>query len=135
MNDVILNWNAVAIEANRVSHTDGSKEQNGPTLSSRALAIVHLAMYDAYAGVANTPATLPPYLSGLPSVPAGATQPAATAGAAYETLATLFPTQRESFDQALTSFGDVDNAGHEYGRKVGQAMLADRRDDPPASAG
>ena len=55
MNDVILNWNAVAIEANRVSHTDGSKEQNGPTLSSRALGIVHLAMYDAYARVTGTP--------------------------------------------------------------------------------
>jgi len=39
-----------SLEAN-LSHTDGSREQNGPTLSSRALAIVHLAMYDAYAGV------------------------------------------------------------------------------------
>lgn len=135
MNDVILNWNAVAIEANRVSHTDGSKEQNGPTLSSRALAIVHLAMYDAYAGVANTPGTLPSYLGGLPPVPAGATRLAAAAGAAYETLVSLFPTQRDSFDQALTTFGDVDNAGHDYGRKVGQAMLADRKDDPSASAG
>ena len=36
-------WNAVALEANRVSHSDPDKrEQNGPTLSSRALAIVHL---------------------------------------------------------------------------------------------
>lgn len=135
MNDVILNWNAVAIEANRVSHTDGSKEQNGPTLSSRALAIVHLAMYDAYAGVANIPATLPPYLSGLPPAPVGASRLAAAAGAAFETLVSLFPTQRDSFDQALTTFGDVDNAGHDYGRRVGQAMLADRKDDPSASAG
>ncbi len=30
--DYILIWNDVALEANRVSHTDGSKEQNGPTL-------------------------------------------------------------------------------------------------------
>jgi hypothetical protein len=28
--DCILAWNDVAIEANRVSHTDGNKEQNGP---------------------------------------------------------------------------------------------------------
>ncbi len=46
--DSILFWNEVALEANRVSHTDADKrEQNGPTLSSRAFAIVHLAMYDA----------------------------------------------------------------------------------------
>ncbi len=64
MVDSILLWNEVALEANRISFTkpeamiedmNGNKkpEQNGPTLSSRALAIVHLAMYDAYAGVVN----------------------------------------------------------------------------------
>ena len=42
--DPILYWNEVALEANRVSFTNGKKEQPGPTLSSRALAIVHLAM-------------------------------------------------------------------------------------------
>ena len=47
MSDSILFWNAVALEADRIAHTDPDKrEQNGPTLSSRALAIVHLAMYD-----------------------------------------------------------------------------------------
>ena len=135
MSDVILNWNAVAIEANRVSHTDGSKEQNGPTLSSRALAIVHLAMYDAYAGVVNTPAALPPYLPGLPAPPAGATPQAAAAGAAYETLKNLFPSQLENFDLMLATLGNVGNPGHAYGQSVGQALLADRKMDPSASAG
>jgi hypothetical protein len=46
--DPSLLWNQVALEANRVSHTTGPNEQTGPTLSSRALAIVHLVMYDAY---------------------------------------------------------------------------------------
>lgn len=45
--DPILYWNDVALEVNRVSHANGKHEQTGPTLSSRALAIVHLAMYDA----------------------------------------------------------------------------------------
>ena len=40
----------VALEANRVSHTNRKGEQTGPTLSSRALAIVHVAMYDAFVG-------------------------------------------------------------------------------------
>lgn len=59
MIDPILFWNEVALEANWVSHTkEGKREQNGPTLSSRALAIVHLAMYDAYAGVVKDPINL-----------------------------------------------------------------------------
>ncbi len=41
--DPILYWNEVSLEANRVSHTTEPKEQAGPTLSSRALAIVHLS--------------------------------------------------------------------------------------------
>jgi hypothetical protein len=49
----ILYWNAVGLEANRVSHSNGKEEQTGPTLSSRALAIMHLAMFDAFVGVAK----------------------------------------------------------------------------------
>jgi hypothetical protein len=58
--DPILYWNEVSLEANRVSHTNGKNEQTGPTLSSRALAIVHLAMYDAYAGFVNDNNIMPP---------------------------------------------------------------------------
>ncbi len=71
--DSILFWNDVALEANRVSFTNGAGVQDGPTLSSRALAIVHLAMYDAFAAVTGNPVTLPAYLPGLPSVPIGST--------------------------------------------------------------
>lgn len=90
MTDSILFWNAVALEANRVSHSDPSKmEQTGPTLSSRALAIVHLAMYDAFAGIENNAATFPRYLPDPP--PVGTSHRDAVAGAAYWTkhVATL----------------------------------------------
>ncbi len=62
--DQILYWNEVSLEANLVSHTNGKNEQTGPTLSSRALAIVHLAMYDAFVGVsvAASSTSLTPYL-------------------------------------------------------------------------
>jgi len=82
--DPILFWNGVALEANRVSHTNGMGEQTGPTLSSRALAIVHLAMYDAYAAVFDDATELPPYLTGLPAVGAGASEDAAVAAAAHK---------------------------------------------------
>ena len=54
--DPILFWNDVALEATRISFTSGTNEQPGPPLSARALAIVHLAVYDAYAGVNGYPA-------------------------------------------------------------------------------
>lgn len=134
MKDSILFWNEIALEVNRVSHTDGNKEQNGPTLSSRALAIVHLAMYDAFAGVVKDP-TLPPYLPGLPNPQAGASAQAAVAAAAYVTLSSLFPSRRAFFDSTLANVGDTSNAGHSFGLTVAQKILDDRKNDPSANAG
>lgn len=133
--DPILYWNDVALEANKVSHTNGAGEQTGPTLSSRALALVHLAMYDAYAGVINDPANFPPYLSGLPAAPAGASIDAAVAGAAHATLSWLFPSQKAFFDarhaQAGLSGAGL-NAGNHFGIQVSEALRADRKNDPDA---
>lgn len=134
MNDSILFWNEIALEANRVSHTDGSREQNGPTRSSRALAIVHLAMYDAYAGVVKDQ-NLPPYLPGLPKPEAGASAKAAVAAAAHATLSNLFPSQGGFFDSILAGVGDTSNPGHKFGLIVAQKILEDRNNDPIANAG
>ncbi len=136
--DPILYWNDVALEANRISHTNGAGEQTGPTLSSRALAIVHLAMYDAYVGVANAPGTttLPPYLPGLPPPAAGASADAAVAAAAHATLSALFPSQKMFFDakhQQAGLNGPGLPAGHAFGLLVAAAILKDRKDDPGAS--
>lgn len=142
--DPILYWNEVALEANRVSHTNGKNEQTGPTLSSRALAIVHLAMYDAYAGVRgnpNQPVNLSPYLPGLPdpqlnAAPDSGVAAAAVAAAAHATLSQLFPSQKPFFDQKHASVelqGENLPAGHAYGLLVAQKLLEKRKDDPNAS--
>lgn len=131
MTDSIMYWNGVALEANRVSHTNGRGEQTGPTLSARALAIVHLAMYDAYVAAAK-PAELEPYLPGLPLPPAGAQAADAVAGAAHETLSALFPSQRPDFDRALAEAGVSSGPAQEFGRSVGAALLEDRFGDPDA---
>ncbi len=133
--DPILFWNDVALEANRVSFTNGAGEQGGPTLSSRALAIVHLAMYDAFAAVSGNPANLPFYLPGLPAVPAGSTLEGATAAAAYTALTALFPSQKDYFNLQLALAGDVLNPGHGFGVNVGKAILKDRENDDNASSG
>ena len=132
--DPILYWNLVALEANRVSHTNGAKEQVAPVLSSRALAIVHLAMYDAYAGVLGNPADLPAYLPGLPAPSVGAAVDVAVGAAAYYTLSTLFPAQQAYFSQkwADANLGGLlgFDEGRDFGTEVARRILADRKDDP-----
>jgi hypothetical protein len=129
--DPILYWNDVALEANRVSHTRLKGEQRGPTLSSRALAIVHLAMYDAFVGASQ--AALTPYLTQKPN--AASSESAAVAAAAHATLSHLFPSQKPFFDlkhaQAGVS-GSKLKQGHEFGLLVAKNLLADRKDDPGA---
>jgi membrane-associated phospholipid phosphatase len=138
--DPILYWNEVALDANRVSHTNGKGEQTGPILSARALAIVHLAMYEAYAGASGFPAYLPSYLD--IAAAAGAPLPdnalaVAVAAAAHTTLSKLFPSQKPFFDDRLSGAGPgtgpSSDTGRAYGLAVAERILADRHDDPSAS--
>jgi hypothetical protein len=131
MQDSILFWNAVALEANRVSHSDPDKrQQNGPTLSSRALAIVHLAMYDAYAGIVGG-AGFPRYLNPPPAPPVP--PPAlsardAVAGAAFTTLSSLYSAQLDFFRPQLSCF-DTASASFAFGVSVGNTLLTLRSND------
>ncbi|HEX8137702.1 MAG TPA: hypothetical protein VF544_08940 [Pyrinomonadaceae bacterium] len=130
MQDSILFWNAVALEANRVSHSDPDKrEQNGPTLSSRAIAIVHLAMYDAFAGIVGG-AGFPRYLNPAPP-PAGASARDAVAGAAHTTLSALYRTQVDFFNAQLSCFNTADPS-FAFGQTVGQTLLNLRSNDMDA---
>ena len=137
--DPILYWNGVALESDRVSHTDGKDIGTlGPSLSTRALAIVHLAMYDAYAAVIDKPAELPRYLNkpDLPVPMTGASPDAAVAAAAHATLSALYPSQKAFFDLKHAQAGLKEpglKAGHDFGLIIAQCMLDDRKDDPNAS--
>lgn len=128
--DAILYWNEVALEANRVSHTNGTREQTGPTLSARALAIVHLAMYDAFAAIDPTAGDA--YLPNLPAPPGSSSTSGAVAGAAYTTLAALFPSQRRFFERKLADVLGPFDPGYHFGVAVARALLDDRDDDPGA---
>ena len=135
MNDPILYWNDVALAANRADFTREKPEQGGPTLSSRALAIVHLAMYDAYAGIINDPVNLPPYLSALPAPAAGASPDEAVAAAAHASLSALFPSQKMFFNTQYAGAGLMmtgPTSGHLFGLEVARRILEDRKDDPGA---
>lgn len=139
--DHILYWNNVALEANRrdFSNLPGtekpSQEQGGPTLSSRALAIIHLAMYDAHAGVVSS-AALPRYLA-TPGPAPMSSAAAAVAAAAHTCLSALYPRQRAHFDAALQAAGLSGlgvATGQDFGLAVAKAMLTDRGADPGAQA-
>ncbi len=134
--DAILFWNDVGLEANRVSHSNGKNEQTGPTLSARALAIMHLAMYDAFVGVANPPGLVPYLNAPALNAPAPvASADAAIAAAAHGTLSRLFPSQKPYFDLRHAEAGLAGaglKEGHDYGLAVAQRILDTRKEDPPA---
>ncbi|HVL83121.1 MAG TPA: hypothetical protein VM367_02320 [Pseudonocardia sp.] len=145
--DPILFWNDVANEANRVTHTTGDKTEaaaQGPCGSSRAYAMVHLAMHDAYFSIDK--ATHGTYLdeASLPTPPQGANAAetaaltgAAVAAAAYTTLCALYPAQKKLFDDKLVesgvSTGGPSGAAAAFGAAVGARMLAERAGDPSLS--
>jgi Vanadium chloroperoxidase N-terminal domain len=90
----VLYWNAIALEASRRDHSQGyaNGQQAGPTGTSRALAIVHLAIHDAVAYVNQPGAT---YLKKKKNIvlnpPPGARLEDVIDGAAFTTLAALYP--------------------------------------------
>src|SRR4029434_10650657 len=97
-------WNLIAINATGLDHTPVAPgenrvfgEQLGPGRSSRAMAIVHIAMFDALDAVVGgyTSYTGTQALHGPTSVDAAISQ------AARDTLAAMFPSQTAIFDGYL----------------------------------
>nr|WP_276514819.1 vanadium-dependent haloperoxidase [Nocardia transvalensis] len=127
-------WNTVASESDRLAHTDirdSERDVRGPAGSSRALAITHLAMHDAYFGIA--PAPHGTYLTTPPPAPPGASADAAVAVAAHTTLTALYPARTAHLDTALQRAGlrgPGTGPGSAYGLAVGQAVLSIRDADP-----
>lgn len=147
MNDAILFWNDVALEAARVDFgsatpaTPPAPEQPGPTATSRALAIVHLAMHDAYLGTLGQPTYLAYTAAELPAAGNVARARVAAATAACVTLSALFRRQEATFlrrhAEHVASTGasgaDVDE-GLRWGGVAAARLLADRSNDGSANA-
>jgi hypothetical protein len=122
--DMVLEWNSLAVEATRVARLS-------PNVQSRALAIVHGAVFDAVNGIERDYA---PYLVKQHTA-RWASPEAAAATAAHNVLVGLLPAQQATLDAALTSSlakvpnGRAEDAGVDYGKMVAQRMLAERADD------
>jgi membrane-associated phospholipid phosphatase len=140
MQDPILFWNDVALECNRRDHTGAmnAENQKGPGLSSRALAIVHLAINDAYFGVKANPSQQ--YLTALPAYGGANTDvalSAAVSGAAASALCALYSAYRELIETKLaeiTATNGSDSVAMSFGRQVANTVLALRQNDGAHSA-
>jgi hypothetical protein len=121
--DVVTDWNVIALNATAVPPNS--------ILQSRALAIVHGAVYDAVRAVDQNSAA---YAVDL-KAPAGTSVEAAVVAAAHGALARLAPTQRPMLDAALNASlskivdGQGKADGIAIGEQVAEKIVALRGDD------
>ncbi len=128
--DPVVRWNRIAVDATGFDHAHAG-EQLGPGKSSRAMAIVHLAIFDT----AN--AFAPRYTSyGTHGTPAAGTSfDVAIAQAARDTLIALFPAQASRLDAELVADlnrepdTDARSTGARFGHDVADDILAARSTD------
>jgi hypothetical protein len=137
-------WNEAAQRANAFDHAPAvfagaarGAEQLGPTRTSRVMAIVQLAVYDALNAILRR---YPGYSGALPALP-DSSQDAAVAQAAHDTLIALYPRQAERFDAWLRADlarlppGRATLNGIDVGRRAAAAILALRARDGSYDSG
>jgi Vanadium chloroperoxidase N-terminal domain/PAP2 superfamily len=141
--DAILYWNKVALDVTKTDFStddpavNPTPQQGGPTRTSRALAIVHLAMYDAFVGVQGGPKYLTYSASEVPAVTNDLhTAQIAVATAAALTMIALFDRQKDEiwkehgkFLAELKSSSTQMSNGINWGSLVAGKMLASRVGD------
>ena len=136
--DSIHRWNQIAIDASGLDHTPVAPgelrtfgEQLGPGRASRAMAIVHIAIFD------SVNAVLGGYQSytGMSKTKTPIALDAAVAQAAHDTLSALYPSQAAKFDSFLAGdLASIHNKnqranGVSLGSRVANAILELRHGD------
>jgi hypothetical protein len=140
----ILRWNKVAMATTALDHTPPApgdprvfREQFGPGREAKALAIVHIAVFDAVNAATGTRFRSYGRLRPLRE-PAGLN--VAIAQAAHDALVALWPAQRPALDallaEDLAEFGDgaLKANGIALGKRAAAAVLALRANDGSAQA-
>src|SRR5216110_2753537 len=136
--DSLHRWNVIAINASGLDHTPVAPgenrvfgEQLGPGRASRAMAIVHIAMFDALDAVVGGYSSY----TGTQAAPGPMSVDAAISQAARDTLAALFPSQTATFDAYLAEdLAAIRNAqqkanGIDLGQRAAAAILGMRVND------
>jgi hypothetical protein len=133
VSDRVHHWNRIAIDSAGLDHTpvlpDEIRvfgEQIGPGRSARAMAIVHIAIFDAVNSIARRYRGY----TGIPDAPRGASMEAAIAQAAHDTLNAMYPSQAPHCDELLAEElaaipdGEGKEDGIRAGRRAAAAILA-----------
>jgi membrane-associated phospholipid phosphatase len=121
---VVLDWNETLLDAIRTDKTP-------PPRASRAMAMVHVAVFDAVNGIVG--GYEPYHVTANP--PLGASVEAAVAAAAHRVLIELYPAQEATLDAALAASleeipdGVAETSGRVWGENVAEAILELRADD------
>ena len=133
VDDRLHHWNEVALTSTGVDHSPVAPgesrifgEQVGPGRTARALALVHVAIFDAVNSIAHR------YhgFTRIPDMPATASLDAAISQAAHDTLVALYPSQAAHCDQQLAADlasipqGNEKAQGIETGRRAARTLLA-----------
>jgi hypothetical protein len=139
--DRLVHWNQVALNTTGLDHTPVAPgenrvfgEQYGPTRSSRAMAIVHIAMAD----VVNAIDRSFTIYTDLPDAHGDVSMDAAIGIAAHHTLVALYPSQAPSLDATLAADlseiadGHAKKKGIALGIRAAAAILALRSNDGSA---
>jgi hypothetical protein len=134
----VEHWNKISVDASGLDHTPSDQgpahtfgQQVGPCRAARAMAIVHVAIFEAVNAI------LGGYQSyiGLPPAPPGASLQAAIGRAAHDTLAALFPSQSAIMqgylaeDVAVMGSDPSVDAGAAVGAAAAARILDKVRDD------
>ena len=134
----LRHWNEVAINASGLDHTPVAPgenrvfgEQVGPVRAARAMAIVHIAMFEAVNAIDGKCKSY----TGVGSADPATSMNCAIAQAAHDTLCALFPSQKSSFDDvlaqelALPPNGRTKTNGIMLGQRCATKILALRAND------
>ncbi|NJM84381.1 MAG: hypothetical protein HC844_19775, partial [Tabrizicola sp.] len=149
MRNSIEFWHDVCLEvvrrdfSKKADGSPASPDQGGPTRTSRALAIAHLAMHDAHFGTTAPASTYLQRLAvpvALPAPPASISLDSAVGTAAAICLLTLYPSHQAYINRMSAIFIDPDpdplarDNGHRYGEAMAATMMALRAGDGSTSS-
>lgn len=122
--DIVIDWNNTVLEAIR-------KDKTPPPKAARAMAMMHIAMYDSIQSIRSTHK---PFMVSAEGT-ADASAEAAACQAARDILVGLYPDQKEMFDdrvvELLGPLADDEGfaAGREMGSAIAERVLELRTDD------
>jgi hypothetical protein len=135
--DLVRRWNSIAVDSSGLDHTPVATGENrifghqlGPGRSARAMAIVHISMFEAINAIDGGHKSL----TGLARASSGVSMSAAIVQAAHDALVEMFPSHKPNLDQMLADdldqITDLGKAGGiTLGKRAAKSTMLPRATD------